>query len=452
MRPDLVDVWIFRFRRGDTGEPAGPRKLELEILVMRRSPGRILPGLWQCVSGSLEAGESVTDGALRELREETGYGPEHIRGFYDLDQVNQFHEPSVRAIVTSAIFAVRVGPAVEPTLSHEHDAMRWVAPDVALELAVWPAYRDNPSGPGGPGASATLGADGIPNQIDGERVYRVGETVESQKQGGYLLGGYVFRETANCPADATPLVACFGLGPTAGSDVATGGVDVSVAIDVSDPNPPALDGWIGAPIVASMKGCTWDNGTPCPPVVMSIVWPTVPTEIAGERVYRATNQVSFPTSGSFLLGGRFTKPDFVPPCPAPINLSAAEQQLMPWCFVQTIDLLPISPMSSIDQPKNEIVVARVHVNDPLAAQCPAAAQADCKAAIVVESVVWRSDELITGLPPMGTASPSSGASAGTSATLFGPSTGTGTGQLSPNPSASALMSPPPPISLPSNNS
>jgi dATP pyrophosphohydrolase len=143
MRPDLVDVWIFRFRRADPGEPAGPPKLELEILLMRRSPGRILPGLWQCVSGSLEAGESVTDGALRELREETGYGPEHIRGFYDLDQVNQFHEPSVGAIVTSAIFAVRVGPAVEPTLSHEHDAMRWLSPDEALELAVWPAYRES---------------------------------------------------------------------------------------------------------------------------------------------------------------------------------------------------------------------------------------------------------------------------------------------------------------------
>ena len=143
LRPDLVDCWIFRFRRADSADVAGQPKLELEILLMRRSPGRILPGLWQCVSGSLEAGESVTDGALRELSEETGYGSEHIRGFYDLDQVNQFHEPSVGAIVTSAIFAVRVGPAAEPTLSHEHDAMRWVSPDEALELAVWPAYRES---------------------------------------------------------------------------------------------------------------------------------------------------------------------------------------------------------------------------------------------------------------------------------------------------------------------
>jgi dATP pyrophosphohydrolase len=149
-RPDLVDVWIFRVPGGHsaagagaTGSAARVSGPGLQILLMRRSPGRILPGLWQCVSGSLEAGESVADGALRELREETGFGASHIEGFYDLDQVNQFHEPSYRAIVTSAIFAVRVGDSAEPTLSHEHDAMRWTSPADALELAIWPAYRES---------------------------------------------------------------------------------------------------------------------------------------------------------------------------------------------------------------------------------------------------------------------------------------------------------------------
>ena len=133
IRPDLVDCWVFRVQ--SAGSP--------EILLMRRSPGRILPGLWQCVSGSLEAGETVTNGALRELSEETGFGPGAIEGFYDLDQVNQFHEPSVRAIVTAAVFAVRVAAGAEPVLSHEHDSMRWVSPDAALDLAIWPAYRES---------------------------------------------------------------------------------------------------------------------------------------------------------------------------------------------------------------------------------------------------------------------------------------------------------------------
>jgi 8-oxo-dGTP pyrophosphatase MutT (NUDIX family) len=143
-RPDLVDVWIFRDRTSPSSEAAGSAAMPaIDILLMRRSPGRILPGLWQCVSGSLEAGESVTAGALRELSEETGFGAEDILGFYDLDQVNQFHEPSVQAIVSGAVFAVRVGALAEPVLSHEHDAMQWATPEQALRLAVWPAYRES---------------------------------------------------------------------------------------------------------------------------------------------------------------------------------------------------------------------------------------------------------------------------------------------------------------------
>ncbi len=149
-RPDIVEVWTFRDRTTgllaapDPSPPAsGVADSGIEILLMRRSPGRILPGLWQCVSGSLEPGETVAASALRELREETGFGVERIAGFYDLDQVNQFHEPSVGAIVTSAIFAVRVRAGAEPVLSHEHDAVGWVSPAGALELAIWPAYRES---------------------------------------------------------------------------------------------------------------------------------------------------------------------------------------------------------------------------------------------------------------------------------------------------------------------
>jgi 8-oxo-dGTP pyrophosphatase MutT (NUDIX family) len=129
-RPDLVDCWMFRAR------PSG-----LEVLLLRRAPGRILAGLWQCVSGSLEPDERVAIGALRELREETGFGPADVEALYDLDLVNQFHEPSYDAVVTAAVFAVRLHPGSEPALSHEHDAARWLPIDDAVRDVVWPGYR-----------------------------------------------------------------------------------------------------------------------------------------------------------------------------------------------------------------------------------------------------------------------------------------------------------------------
>jgi 8-oxo-dGTP pyrophosphatase MutT (NUDIX family) len=129
-RPDLVDCWIFRVASGGA-----------EVLLLRRAQGRILPGLWQCVSGSLEPGERIAHAALRELAEETGFGPPGIETFYDLDLVNEFHEPSVDAVLTSAVFAVRVRLGLEPILSHEHDGAQWLALATARAQVVWPAYR-----------------------------------------------------------------------------------------------------------------------------------------------------------------------------------------------------------------------------------------------------------------------------------------------------------------------
>ena len=129
-RPDLVDCWIYRDAPNGT-----------EILLIRRAPGRILPGLWQCVSGSIEPGERVAAAALREVAEETGFAGDALLGFYDLDLVNQFHEPSVDAVMSSAVFAVRVDPDADVRLSHEHDAARWLSLTDAHREVVWPGYR-----------------------------------------------------------------------------------------------------------------------------------------------------------------------------------------------------------------------------------------------------------------------------------------------------------------------
>ena len=175
IQPDIVDVWVFRDRTtglppalGSAPGPVAPGQMDrpsrpsgaaapgigtpasevapdspIEILLLRRGEGDILPGLWQSVSGGVEPGEAAAAAALRELSEETGFGPDAIAAFYHLDQVNQFHEPSVGGVVSGAVLAVRVPAGAEPVLSHEHDSMQWVSPDDALGIVIWPAHRES---------------------------------------------------------------------------------------------------------------------------------------------------------------------------------------------------------------------------------------------------------------------------------------------------------------------
>ena len=133
-RPDLVDVWVFRI--GADGRP--------EILLMRRSPGRILAGLWQGVSGSLEPGESIVGrGAARAPRGDRARRRGH-RGVLRPRPGQPVPRADVDAIVTAAVFAVRVGSAAESRCDRTSTTRhRWATPAGALELVVWPAYRDS---------------------------------------------------------------------------------------------------------------------------------------------------------------------------------------------------------------------------------------------------------------------------------------------------------------------
>ena len=130
-RPDLVACWLYRI--GDGGR--------LEILLIRRAPGRMFAGLWQCVTGKLEAGERILQGALREVGEETGLRRSDLEDLMETDIVNWFHAEDLDTLLCEAVFAARVRDGATITLSDEHDEHRWLEPEAAKELVTWPAYE-----------------------------------------------------------------------------------------------------------------------------------------------------------------------------------------------------------------------------------------------------------------------------------------------------------------------
>jgi 8-oxo-dGTP pyrophosphatase MutT (NUDIX family) len=143
LRPDLVECWVFRVALPRGPEDVRADKERLEILLIRRAPDRIFPGLWQCVTGGIEPGERVPGAAMREVREETGFGPDDVEAFFDLDQVAPFYDEGTDAVVVSAIFAARVRPDAVARPSHEHDEIRWVPAAEAPSIAVWPSYAES---------------------------------------------------------------------------------------------------------------------------------------------------------------------------------------------------------------------------------------------------------------------------------------------------------------------
>ena len=134
-RPDLVDCWVFRVGRPPAAsEHRGP--------APPRAAGPILPGLWQCVSGSLEADDRVAIGALRELREETGFGPADIEAFYDLDLVNQFHEPSYRRDRDRrGVRGPGRGPTPSPAVARARRGALAGRSRRPIGEVIWPGYR-----------------------------------------------------------------------------------------------------------------------------------------------------------------------------------------------------------------------------------------------------------------------------------------------------------------------
>lgn len=132
--PDLIECWVYRVPEG-SDRP--------EFLLIRRASDRIFAGLWQPVTGGLDAGERPPATARREVAEETGLAGGDVEALFDLDQVGSFYAEDAGAIVNSVIYACRIRPDAQPTISHEHDGLEWVDAATAIERSIWPPYRES---------------------------------------------------------------------------------------------------------------------------------------------------------------------------------------------------------------------------------------------------------------------------------------------------------------------
>lgn len=126
----------------------------LEVLLLERADR---PGFWQSVTGSQHEGETLTQTAERELKEETGLDAARY-GLVDWRKQNLFeiyphwryrYAPGVTHN-TEHVFALQVPGAVEITLApREHVAYAWLpwreAADKAFSWTNAEAIRELPS-------------------------------------------------------------------------------------------------------------------------------------------------------------------------------------------------------------------------------------------------------------------------------------------------------------------
>jgi dihydroneopterin triphosphate diphosphatase len=121
----IVEICIFSF---ENKEP-------LYLMLRRSTTEPHYPDMWQIVTGSIEKGETALDGALRELKEETGYTPQK---FWIVPHVNTFFSVANDTLNHTVVFAAQVSPSSDPKLSDEHYQFGWYPIDKAKSLCVWP--------------------------------------------------------------------------------------------------------------------------------------------------------------------------------------------------------------------------------------------------------------------------------------------------------------------------
>ena len=133
-----------------------PLKQPVSVLVvLHDGNGNILlieradrAGFWQSVTGSIEAGETLAQTALREVHEETGIALSDGQ-LHDWQQSRQYeiyphwrhrYPPGITRN-TEHVFSARIAPDTVSMLSKEHTAFCWLEHTAAAETVFSPSNR-----------------------------------------------------------------------------------------------------------------------------------------------------------------------------------------------------------------------------------------------------------------------------------------------------------------------
>jgi 8-oxo-dGTP diphosphatase len=108
-----------------------------KLLVVRRvAHDDFLGGEWELPGGGVDEGETIEQGAIRELKEETNLKTDRILGTFEGFDYTTPGKPKVRQIN----FKVTVKPG--NILLTEHDAFRWITTDEIAALKTNPIMQD----------------------------------------------------------------------------------------------------------------------------------------------------------------------------------------------------------------------------------------------------------------------------------------------------------------------
>jgi len=135
-------VLVYVFRDSVTGS---------EFLLLKRTEQ--WGGFWQGVSGAPEWDETDEQGAIREVREETGFSVadslQPIDFRYELlresdpdgDRWEHLYGPDIHSI-PEEVYVAKVDNDADPALApYEHDAFVWRTFDDAMDLLKWENNR-----------------------------------------------------------------------------------------------------------------------------------------------------------------------------------------------------------------------------------------------------------------------------------------------------------------------